>query len=484
MNNGITLSTTDRLLLIGSIVVFAVMSAVAFETTLLSLHVNWTENNQTYSHGYVLLLFVAYALYTERGWLSLSPSFWAIPLGLAVALIWVAANAVQVQLIQQMMIPGLLACLLFAIVGFKNTLKAWVPILGIYLAIPVMDFFLNPLQDLTTWAVSHGVRWVGITAYIEQYDIHLPYGTLRIADGCAGLNYMLAGLTIGLFYSYLNLVRTRDYLVAISTIVIIAIVGNWIRVFALVMIGYESKMQSELVNDHGFFGWVIFAVLMVLYFIFMERYCKKIPAIESAQSTAAHPNQNTAKKASVSVLLVAVALAILPITVGSDSRNQVVAEQPIVLPDGLNQFSISNVTLKQMGANYAGADRSHVYASNVPDSMRLAIVSYFQQAQGKELIYFANKPAREVSALDTVMVDGLELNTGLSNNGQTRVFWFYQVGQQRAVSSFDTKLLQLKDALAPKPAHVVVLQIDCRRQCDLQYWSESPVVRSLSSISL
>ena len=240
------------------IVVALVVTGLAIPDTYHTLHQLWTKNNETYSHGYILLGFAIYVLVTDFRWQHFSPSFLYAPLALAAGLVWLAAEAVQIMLIQTLVLPGVFWCLLASMVGFKNSLKTLVPVLSLYLALPVMDILVVPLQNLTTWVNTRLIQAIGITAYIETYNIHMPYGIMRIAHGCAGLNYLLAGMSLGIFYSYLNLQRLSLQIRAVAVILVLSLVGNWIRVFGLIMIGYESKMQSELVYDHGFFGWIIF----------------------------------------------------------------------------------------------------------------------------------------------------------------------------------------------------------------------------------
>src|SRR5690606_37908570 len=52
-------------------------------------------------------------------------------------------------------------------------------------------------------------------------------------------------------------------LIAIGTAVLLALLTNWLRIFLLVVIGYQTEMKSSLMEDHEFFGWVLFALVML-----------------------------------------------------------------------------------------------------------------------------------------------------------------------------------------------------------------------------
>lgn len=436
----------------------------AYQETFLSLHNIWTENNHTYSHGYVLLAFSLYALYIDRRWLVPSPSFWVCLFGLAIGAVWFAAVSVQVRLVQQMLVPFILFYLLISIVGFRNALKAAVPVFSLFLAIPVADFFLDPLQDLTTFIVSFFVRLSGITAFIDGYDIHLPYGVMRIADGCAGLNYMLAGVCMGVFYGYLNLQTWRHKVFALLLIAVFALIGNWIRVYLLIMIGYYSEMQSSLVHEHGFFGWVTFAILLAIYFFLMEWFTRKY-ANNSPEAETPKLKQFTARNY-VALALAVFTLVLFPLYKNVQANKSLVVEEfQVNVPDG---FAVqSNDWFSDKGVSFIGSDFNAVYLKPLSQSATtLFVSSYMNQAQGKELIYFANTVGNELENVTVVSGELGPVNIAQKRKTGGYVLWVFKVAEDTATGDLQTKLLQLKHSLKGVPSSALVLHIDCNRQCD------------------
>ncbi|MCW8107253.1 exosortase [Alteromonas ponticola] len=445
--------------------VFGVVCYFIIPDTFQSIHTLWSQNNHTYSHGYILLGFVAYALFVDKRWLYHQPSLLAIPLALAAGIVWVASNAIQVLLIQQMLLPVLLFTALLALVGVKNSFKAFVPILALYLALPVADFLITPLQDLTSLVVTTLLRWQGITAYIEGYDIHLPYGVMRISDGCAGVNYLLAGVCIGLFYSYLNLRKTSLKLWAISLIVILSLVGNWLRVWLLILIGYYSKMESGLVHEHGFFGWVIFALFAVGYFFYMRKLEVKDIDFQPADNKG---------ELSVSGKLVAVfsitliAFSAMPLTIklldDQSSSSQIVN---ITLPEKFKGLTEVQEASENYGIKISGADYSHIYAGNVNGlDVTLAILTFREQKQGKELIYFANRYGPGIKNGKKVEVNAGELNAAMLPNEMGIAYWGYKVANTFTTGGLETKLAQLRQVFSSPFASAVVLHVSCDRYCN------------------
>ncbi|MDM7859630.1 exosortase [Alteromonas sp. ASW11-36] len=469
------------------LVVFVCLGAIvwAYQETYLSLHKIWTENNHTYSHGYALLAFVCYALYTERNWLVHKPVFYLFPLGIAIGALWLAANAVQVLLIQQMLVPLMVLLIITAFVGVRASFHALLPVSALYLSIPVADFILDPLQDLTTFVISFFVRLSGITAFIEGYDIHLPYGVLRIADGCAGLNYLLAGLSIGLFYSYLNLTQKRHMLFAVALIVFLSLLGNWIRVYLLIMIGYYSEMQSSLVHEHGFFGWVTFAIFIVGYFFYMEYFVKRIGR---AQRPSIEPFRPQIQGA-LAVILVTISLIAVPgYSHWSAADRQGNAVVKVQLPNPFSGFQRVDWSVAQrQGVRYSGADDLQAFDYRDENNVyTLAVSTYIHQAQGKELIYFANRPGRQLRASTELTLQDSIINIAIKQDQSGAVVWFYQIGEKQVTSGTQAKLAQLTQVFSDPLGASVVLHIDCLRRCDIQPQDllSSSIVQGLANVEV
>jgi len=52
----------------------------------------------------------------------------------------------------------------------------------------------------------------------------------------------------------------------------LGLLANWIRIFALIIIGHITEMQSSLMSDHEFFGWALFAAILFPSIYFSPAY--------------------------------------------------------------------------------------------------------------------------------------------------------------------------------------------------------------------
>ena len=94
-------------------------------------------------------------------------------------------------------------------------------------------------------------------------------------------------------------------------------------------------------------------------------------------------------------------------------------------------------------------------------------MTYRQQTQGKELVYYENKLADErfVKHLPKLTIDsGLSFNQSIAKaaTGTRLVWWGYKVGEYYTMSPLLAKALQLPALLAGKPeASLIALSTAC-----------------------
>ncbi|MDT8342129.1 MAG: EpsI family protein [Longimicrobiales bacterium] len=67
---------------------------------------------------------------------------------------------------------------------------------------------------------------------------------------------------------------TRGWRVAAAVVLLaggMAVLANWIRVVFLVVLGEVTRMQSPIIADHGWVGWVVFSIGLVPFFLLARR---------------------------------------------------------------------------------------------------------------------------------------------------------------------------------------------------------------------
>ena len=253
----------------------------------------WNDNR---SYGLLAAVFCLWLLWQERHRLAyeraeLDMGFTA--LGAALSLGWLAATVINAQVLHLAVLPLILLLWVGAVFG-RSTFRIVLPIALIFLlAVPVWEILTGPLQWMTAAANGVLVAVTPVQAVVQGNLIRFPFGTIEVAQSCSGLSYFMTALTISVVFGQMNLKHAKAKGLAIAIAVLFAIVGNWLRVFGLVVIGFNTKMQSPLMSEHATYGWIIFCVAITGFFLLtrrIERYDASLGATSpsvSGQSTTA-----------------------------------------------------------------------------------------------------------------------------------------------------------------------------------------------------
>lgn len=231
----------------------------------------WMDNR---SYGFLAAGFCLWMLWQERDRLTYERGEVNVGLTLLLAglsLAWFAAIVVNVQLAHMAALPVLLLAWTGVVLG-PTALQRTRPIALIFLlAVPVWELLGGPLQWMTALVNGRLVRMASLSAVVDGNQIRFPFGTIEVAESCSGLSYFMTALTISTVYGHTSLRHPRARAVAIAVAVSLAIVGNWLRVFGLVLVGSNTRMQSPLMNEHATYGWVIFCITLAGFFAATRR---------------------------------------------------------------------------------------------------------------------------------------------------------------------------------------------------------------------
>ncbi len=242
---------------------------------LTSIHESWTAIYGPFAHGYVILilaLVLAWRMWRRDPPRQFEP--WWPPLALlaaAIGALWVMEVAF-LNSARQVLVPVIVWAAAATTLGKDVGRVLFWPFGFLYFALPQWWVINTPLQELTA-EVANALVWsTGVPAYVEGNSFHLPAGIVEVANGCSGLNYLVVALALALFQglSYLQSWKLRWRLLAAAAVV--ALLSNWLRVYALIVIGYATDMQHYLIRvDHLYFGWVLFLVCMWPVFVYAAR---------------------------------------------------------------------------------------------------------------------------------------------------------------------------------------------------------------------
>jgi len=217
----------------------------------------WSDSNR-YSHGFLVVPVTAYLLWSQRSAVSklpIRPSKLALAGLLPLAFLLWAAYVTDVQTILQICLILASIGTVWALLGLRVFLCLLFPLAYMLMAAPVWDVLAQPLQSLTALISAGILKLMGVPILLEGHYITIPEGRFVVQEYCSGLQYLLAGISVGLLFAYLHIHRLRPSTLFLGLVVIAAITANLIRVIAVIYAGHVTDMQHSLVADHRNLGW-------------------------------------------------------------------------------------------------------------------------------------------------------------------------------------------------------------------------------------
>ncbi|MES2664192.1 MAG: exosortase/archaeosortase family protein [Pseudomonadota bacterium] len=255
-------------------VVFCV-ATIAITSSWIVLIEKWLKDSEGYSHGSLILLISMWLTWKSfRTPLTISTilhrilsriprAFWLFSL-IGSLLIWAVCFIVLLASIEMVFIPIIILCVLGASFGTLTLWRFLFPIGFLFFAIPIWNILIPILQSMAVWANQIILKATAIPAYIDGIHVTIPYGKFVIEDGCSGLRYLIISLTLATLYCGLYLQRWRSRWLLIGIAIGLSVFFNWIRILLVIYIGYYTKMQSSIVDDHETFGWIIYTFMLII----------------------------------------------------------------------------------------------------------------------------------------------------------------------------------------------------------------------------
>ncbi len=245
----------------------ACTTMIIFHPTYHSLFGLWTTWDESMSHGLLTTAAAFYFVFTDTGLKykedSLSNQLLTFGLLVGLAIFWLLFNVAGIEIITQLILFIIIITLVGTVFSISTIASLLIPLSILIYSVPVWQYFNNSLVILSSSITSFFVKLIGLTAFIEGNSITIPYGVITIADGCSGLRYFTTAMALGHIVGYTNRRGMLHILQMIAIFTALGLVTNWVRIFILILTGYNTEMESSLMSDHELFGWVLFSIIML-----------------------------------------------------------------------------------------------------------------------------------------------------------------------------------------------------------------------------
>jgi exosortase len=255
-------------------IIFALgLAAVVLPTMIQVARVSWSTEQG--GHGPIVLATGVWLLWRELKAGNAEPRPGKLTTGLLLMAplmaIFLLSRITGVLEIEAFAMYGALITAAYLLVGGAVLRTIWFPLVYLAFTLPPPDSVVAAVTQpikiaISTWVVSlldlvgYPVASSGVTIQIGQYQ-------LLVAAACAGLNSIVTLGALCLFYVYLRHRSNFTAFVVMSLAAIpVAIVSNFVRVLALVLVTYHFGDAAAQGFIHDFAGLLMFAVALLTVF--------------------------------------------------------------------------------------------------------------------------------------------------------------------------------------------------------------------------
>jgi exosortase len=228
----------------------------------------WSDTQHPFpnnSHGLLVIPISLFLAVRRRRQLSqitkhpCQPALLVILFGLALLPLALAA---QIPFLAQLSLLIVIGGGILHIWGKATFRLLLFPYLFLFFALPwpslLVDALIFPLQLIAARSSTLLIGLLGIPVVREGVKIHMGGLTWVVEAPCAGMYYLAALLALGALTAYLLQGRFYQRLAFFLAAPILAIIGNALRIVAILLIGRAWGLKAAEGFYHGFSGLTVF----------------------------------------------------------------------------------------------------------------------------------------------------------------------------------------------------------------------------------
>ena len=252
----------------------------------------WARS-ETFTHGFLVPPIVLWLIWRRRGEIAATmpqPMGPALIFVAGAALVWLVGDSAAVNSVTQLAFVAILVLVVPAALGMAVTRHIIFPLGFLFFCVPIGEFLMPQLMEGTANFTVLALRLSGIPVYREGLQFVIPSGNWSVVEACSGVRYLIASLTVGTLFAYLNYHSLKRRVLFIFVSALVPVVANWLRAYLIVMLGHLSGNKLAAGVDHLIYGWLFFGVVIMLMFVVGARWAEpELPFVDrGAQGSRQH----------------------------------------------------------------------------------------------------------------------------------------------------------------------------------------------------
>ena len=239
--------------------------------------VNIWMRSDAFTHGFLVPPIVLWLVWRRRSVLiqfTPQPNWWGLVGFSCAAFAWLLGDLVAVNTLTQLAFVSMLVLLVPTVFGGKVARALIFPLAFMFFSVPFGEFAMPQLMMWTADFTVLALRLTGIPVYREGLQFVIPTGNWSVVEACSGVRYLIASVTVGTLFAYLNYQSTRRRVLFIIVSFLVPVLANWLRAYIIVLLGHFSGNTIATGVDHLIYGWVFFGVVIMLMFMIGARWAE------------------------------------------------------------------------------------------------------------------------------------------------------------------------------------------------------------------
>jgi len=367
-----------------------------YHSTFASMVAIWWRS-ETFAHGFIIFPVSIWLIWRERREIARlipCPDYRALPFLIFLGFAWLAARLVDVLVIEQLMLIGMIPALIWALLGWLVLTQLAFPLGFLLFAVPTGEALVPVLMEFTADFTIKMLQITGIPVYREGTFFSIPSGDWSVVEACSGIRYLIASITLGFLYAYLSYRSTVRRLAFIVLAAAFPVIANGLRAYLIVMMGHLSGMKLAVGVDHLIYGWIFFGVVMLLMFwigAFWSEPRRQDADLPSVPEKIPGHRTGSGRVAKAAVVALAV-MAFWPVRAAyiDSFTDEATPSVRLDLPKAAGSWQTAEA-FTEWEPSYVRPDAAvKAFYRSGADTVGLYVMYYRHQRQGRELISSQN----------------------------------------------------------------------------------------------
>ena len=293
-----------------ALVVTLLAIIVLYRETAMAMVEIWARS-ETFTHAFLvppISLWLIWRIRKEIAAFTPTPSIWGLLALSFTGFFWLLGELAAVGVVSQFALVTMLVLAVPTVLGLPITRQIAFPLLFLYFAVPFGEFALPQLMDWTADFTIIGLRLSGIPVFREGLHFVIPTGNWSVVEACSGVRYLIASLTVGTLFAYLNYHSLKRRLIFIGVAFVVPVVANWVRAYMIVMLGHLSGNTLATGVDHLIYGWLFFGIVIMAMFWVGSRWREDVRPTVPAESGCIPTSTGVSRISPLVAALVSVAI--------------------------------------------------------------------------------------------------------------------------------------------------------------------------------